>query len=617
MPPTRSKRTAAIRLTLLVTLLLFANVFVLTLLATDRTNPVAWIAGAVVGLLAAAFGYLQVLPELEKRKVPIANPILAAILMLGLGIELILLWQTTPAPKPTVAMMFVVDTSGAMTEKVDGDVTRFDIALAVLREITSRSSLNLPHNWRGLRVAEGGYCDGSKSEVLIEGSGRSPSDFVEALRPYRASLSGFTSYGPSLSQTVTQLRDIPADVKMIVMLFSSLEQGDCGSARSLAGELQEILSLEQVQSLVCAYSLGAEPQRIIQLEEDLAGIADGCYQNINTIEDAIQAGADIEEGIETLVSATTDMNRFSFSSVYSCPGALPSRLKLGGNGVVLADDPTPVNVRNQPSLAGIRIAQLLPGSIFSVLEGPTCADGLAWFQVAFANGGRVGWLAEGSDVYFVRPLTDEFSPIIEATLTPNMPKLTQDCNVILEDDFVGGVSPNDWFQDMNENNRSNESIISGAYELRLNFAEEGQNESLTWGSLRGFTFRSARVESVIRTDTFSGSTIRTGIWLRYQDANNFLAFLIRENGSFYVGRYQNAYLDLLPWQQSDAIQIGDGAVNTLRVDIVDDEFSFFINGIFVGSITDTTWPEGRFGFFGSTRNPPTSFALDYVRFCEL
>jgi NADH:ubiquinone oxidoreductase subunit 6 (subunit J) len=98
MPP-RRKRTATTRLALLVTLLLFANVFVLTLLASDRTNPVAWIAGAVVGTLAAAFGYLQVLPELEKRKVPVAHPILAAALMLTLGIQLILLWQTTPTPE--------------------------------------------------------------------------------------------------------------------------------------------------------------------------------------------------------------------------------------------------------------------------------------------------------------------------------------------------------------------------------------------------------------------------------------------------------------------------------------------------------------------------------------
>lgn len=306
--------------------------------------------------------------------------------------------------------------------------------------------------------------------------------------------------------------------------------------------------------------------------------------------------------------------------IAGCPGSLASRLFVGVVGVVLADDPTPVNVRNQPSTRGTRIAQLPPGSTFTVLEGPTCADGFAWFQVAFANGGRVGWLAEGSERYFVGPVSGPgITPVaIVPTVPPRTaPVLERQCTLLLEDNFEAGFSPNDWFQDTGEGNRSNERIISGAYELRLNFAEEGQNESLTWGSLRGFTFRSARVEAVIRTDTFTGSTIRTGIWLRYQDANNFLAFLIRENGSFYVGRYQNAYLDLLPWQQSDAIRTGNGAVNTLRVDIVGDEFTFYINGVFVGSINDGTWPEGRFAFFGSTRNPPASFALDYIRFCQL
>jgi hypothetical protein len=255
-----------------------------------------------------------------------------------------------------------------------------------------------------------------------------------------------------------------------------------------------------------------------------------------------------------------------------------------------------------------------------VLDGPVCADGFAWFQVSFANGGRVGWLAEGDETYYVGPIAGAgITPVavVPTVAALNSPVLTRDCTPLLEDDFQNGSSPNDWFQETTAGNRSNERIAPGAYELRLNFAEEGQDESLTWGSLRGFSFRSARVEAVIRTETFTGSTIRTGIWLRYQDANNFLAFLIRENGSFYVGRYQSAYLDLLPWQQSDAIRRGDGAVNTLRVDIEGDAFSFYINGVFVGSVVDTTWSEGRFAFFGSSRNPPATFALDYVRFCQL
>jgi len=108
--------------------------------------------------------------------------------------------------------------------------------------------------------------------------------------------------------------------------------------------------------------------------------------------------------------------------IAGCPGSLASRLFVGVVGVVLADDPTPVNVRNQPSTRGTRIAQLPPGSTFTVLEGPTCADGFAWFQVAFANGGRVGWLAEGSERYFVGPVSGP--GITPVAVVPTVPPRT-------------------------------------------------------------------------------------------------------------------------------------------------------------------------------------------------
>ncbi|MBN8592330.1 MAG: VWA domain-containing protein [Anaerolineae bacterium] len=263
-----------------MTLLLFANVFVLTLLATDRTNPVAWIAGGVVGLVTAALGYLQVLPLLEQRKVRVANPILAAVLMLGLGIELLLLWQTSPAPKPTVAMMFVVDTSGAMTQKVYTDVTRFDIALAALENLTGRSSLNQPQNWRGLRISQGGDCGNSNSRMLLSGTGISSQNFVNALLPYKALLRGFTVYRPSLAEAVAEISEISADIRMVIMLLGSLDQGPCGTVQSLADELKEIYGLYGIQTLVCAFSIGANPSEIAELDTQLRGIANACYDDV-------------------------------------------------------------------------------------------------------------------------------------------------------------------------------------------------------------------------------------------------------------------------------------------------------------------------------------------------
>ena len=160
--------------------------------------------------------------------------------------------------------------------------------------------------------------------------------------------------------------------------------------------------------------------------------------------------------------------------------------------------------------------------------------------------------------------------------------------------------------------------MEGFYEIRLNTMPAGSDEATSWGSLRGYVFRGARVEAVVNASTFSSVTSRTGLWrLRYQDERNFLAFMIRNNGSYYIGRYQdNEYIDIVRWTQVNAIRTGDGAVNTLRVDIVGDEFSFYINGVFMTKITDSTWPEGRLAFFGSAKTVPAVFRLDYVRICQ-
>lgn len=191
------------------------------------------------------------------------------------------------------------------------------------------------------------------------------------------------------------------------------------------------------------------------------------------------------------------------------------------------------------------------------------------------------------------------------------------CQPLIEDEFANGKSTHDWFQDTAADARSNEQIINGFYEIRLNQIPATTDEATSWGSLRGFIFRDGRVEAVISSSRFSDITTRLGIWLRYQDQNNFIAFMIRNNGSYYVGRWQNGnYSDIVRWTQIKAIHTGDDAINTLRVDIVGDEFTLYINGVLLTKFTDTTWPEGRFVFFGASKVVPASMRLDYMRICK-
>ncbi len=299
----------------------------------------------------------------------------------------------------------------------------------------------------------------------------------------------------------------------------------------------------------------------------------------------------------------------------NCPGTLPSRLIPGRQGRVRSDDPRPLNVRSGPGTTYPRLGQIAINSVFDVLEGPTCANGLAWYRILYA-GGFEGWIAEGDTEYFVDPVESEVVATLGPPLLTNR-VLATSCQVIMEDEFTNGLTVNDWFVDTTAGARSNERLVDDFYEVRLNRLPEGSDEATSWGSLRDHVFRDGRVEAVITATAFSTPFNRTGLWLRYQNENNFLAFMIASSGAYRVARYQGGYADLVPWTGSPSIRTGDGAVNTLRVDIVEDTFEVYINGQFVTRVTDSTWPEGRVAFWGSSPQPPASFFLDYFRLCRL
>jgi uncharacterized protein YraI len=63
-------------------------------------------------------------------------------------------------------------------------------------------------------------------------------------------------------------------------------------------------------------------------------------------------------------------------------------------------------LRSQPSRSAsisAVIGQIPAGGVFSVLNGPVCADGFAWWQVNY--NGQVGWTAEGQGTtYWLEPM---------------------------------------------------------------------------------------------------------------------------------------------------------------------------------------------------------------------
>ena len=297
-----------------------------------------------------------------------------------------------------------------------------------------------------------------------------------------------------------------------------------------------------------------------------------------------------------------------------CPDALPSQLVPGQRGVVMDDDPLPVNVRSGPGTDFPRIGQIAIRSVFDVVQGPTCSDGLAWYRIIYSTGFE-GWVAEGDTSYFVEPLPENVDAPGRA-LAQGSRVLARACQVILQDEFTNGVSANDWFTGVGDG--SSIQIVNDFYKIQLE--RSGREPEVTsWGSLRNPEIQQlgdARIAAVIAVENFSEPGTRTGLWLRYQDENNFLAFMISSTRAYRIARFQNDYVDLVDWTPSDAIHSEDNVVNTLRVDISGDRFSFYINGDFVDSVLDSTWDSGRIAFWGSSSALPNTFRLDYLRVCE-
>lgn len=87
----------------------------------------------------------------------------------------------------------------------------------------------------------------------------------------------------------------------------------------------------------------------------------------------------------------------------TCDGTLESRLRPGDDGFVRS---IANNVRDAPSVSAARIGQINGSQEFTVLDGPVCADGFAWYQIQWDE--FSGWTAEASDIgYWLAPIEQD------------------------------------------------------------------------------------------------------------------------------------------------------------------------------------------------------------------
>jgi hypothetical protein len=91
--------------------------------------------------------------------------------------------------------------------------------------------------------------------------------------------------------------------------------------------------------------------------------------------------------------------------VPSCPGAPAQRMTVHQSGYVCTRS-EPVRLRVSPSRAADTLVELLPGTQFTVIGGPSCSDNWSWWYVQ-SDDGATGWISEGGDdvdPYFICPL---------------------------------------------------------------------------------------------------------------------------------------------------------------------------------------------------------------------
>ncbi|HEX3051892.1 MAG TPA: SH3 domain-containing protein [Aggregatilineaceae bacterium] len=83
-----------------------------------------------------------------------------------------------------------------------------------------------------------------------------------------------------------------------------------------------------------------------------------------------------------------------------CPGFVPSRLVL--NSVAMVTPGEANNLRVEPRLSSAEAGSIPGGEAFIVLDGPVCADQMAWWRVDYR--GTVGWTSEGQgSTYWLQP----------------------------------------------------------------------------------------------------------------------------------------------------------------------------------------------------------------------
>lgn len=132
---------------------------------------------------------------------------------------------------------------------------------------------------------------------------------------------------------------------------------------------------------------------------DLIPLGQGAFSVINTPSFSLPP---LDIGAMPVAAPTAAPTLPAPVQAITCPGFLPSRLQVNGQGRVLPGAAN--NLRSEPTTNSQLLGQIPGGGAFSVLEGPRCDPaGMAWWRVTYQN--LTGWTGEGQgSSYWVEPM---------------------------------------------------------------------------------------------------------------------------------------------------------------------------------------------------------------------
>lgn len=269
----------------------------------------------------------------------------------------------------------------------------------------------------------------------------------------------------------------------------------------------------------------------------------------------------------------------------------------------------------------------------------TASDGalFEWFAEIDVLGQELTWLDPGSDWgaelgavsspdgalsvvfdvdYFPAgestPAIGEPDTEAEASLTPEATDENAPYVLVLDETFDDNTAAERWYQGRAETFVN--EILGGGYQIRL-LGSSRRPVALSWGSLSGLRTSQARVEAEMRVTEGDSSDTIYGLWLRYQDDNNFLYVGLSSRGAYRIAIVSNNRVQrvIQDWQFHPAIGTGSAA-NTLSVEMsADGRHEVRVNDVFLLSFLDRTYGEGSIAFFCSARVTPATCRLESLR----